>query len=201
MRIVVGVTGASGAMLALETIARLRSSGADVHLVISAAGRISAEHEIGRAGLDRMIGLATARYEVGDIAAPIASGSFRTDAMAIVPCSMRSLAALAHGLSDNLITRAGDVMLKERRRLVLVPREAPLHEVHLASMLTLARMGAVIAPPVPPFYTRPTSLADLVGEMAARIVGWLGVDPGAGMTRWSGLVRDGIAPPENPAES
>ena len=98
--------------------------------------------------------------------------------MAVVPCSMRSLAAIAHGFGDNLLTRAADVMLKERRRLVLVPREAPLHEGHLTSMLALTRMGAIVAPPVPPFYTKPQSAQDIVREIAARVVMWLGLEPG-----------------------
>jgi 4-hydroxy-3-polyprenylbenzoate decarboxylase len=104
--------------------------------------------------------------------------------MIVVPCSMRSLAAMAHGLGDNLLTRAADVVLKEKRRLVIVPREAPLHEGHLDAMLRLARLGAVIAPPVPPFYARPASLEDVVREIAARLVGWAGFDPGDAITRW-----------------
>ena len=125
-------------------------------------------------------------YEAGELGAPIASGSFGADAMAVVPCSMRSLAAIAHGFGDNLLTRAADVMLKERRRLVLVPREAPLHEGHLKSMLALARMGAIVAPPVPHFYTKPQSVEDIVREIAARVLAWLGLEPGEAMTRWQG---------------
>lgn len=102
----------------------------------------------------------------------------------MVPCSMRSLAAMAHGLGDNLLTRAADVVLKEKRRLVVAPREAPLHEGHLEAMLKLARLGAVIAPPVPPFYARPAAMDDLVREIAARLVQWAGIDPGRCMTRW-----------------
>jgi flavin prenyltransferase len=104
--------------------------------------------------------------------------------MAIVPASMRNCAAISIGLSDNLLTRAADVMLKERRRLVLLPREAPLSEAHLEAMLKLTRMGAIVAPPVPPFYVKPTSLDDVVREIAARTLLWLGVDPGGKMTRW-----------------
>jgi 4-hydroxy-3-polyprenylbenzoate decarboxylase len=104
--------------------------------------------------------------------------------MIVVPCSMRSLAAIAHGLGDNLLTRAADVTLKEKRRLVVAPREAPLHEGHLDAMLRLARMGAVIAPPVPPFYTRPATIEAMIGEIAARLVNWAGIDPGEHMTRW-----------------
>jgi len=106
--------------------------------------------------------------------------------MIVVPCSMRSLAAIAYGLGDNLLVRAADVVLKEKRRLVIAPREAPLHEGHLEAMLRLARMGAVVAPPVPPFYARPLSMDDIISEIAARLVNWAGVDPGERMTRWSG---------------
>src|SRR5690606_15225887 len=119
-----------------------------------------------------------------DLAAPIASGSFRTHGMIVVPCSMRSLAAIAHGFGDNLLTRAADVVLKEKRRLVVAPREAPLHEGHLTSMLALARMGAIVAPPVPPFYVPMATMDDLVRQLAARLVGWAGIDPGDEMRRW-----------------
>jgi 4-hydroxy-3-polyprenylbenzoate decarboxylase len=106
--------------------------------------------------------------------------------MAVIPCSMRSLAAIAHGFGDNLLTRAADVMLKERRRLVLVPREAPLHEGHLKAMLAATRMGAIVAPPAPPFYAKPQTVEDIVREIAARVLVWLGLDPGEAMTRWQG---------------
>ena len=124
-----------------------------------------------------------------NLAAPIASGSFRTDGMIVVPCSMRSLAAMAHGFGDNLLTRAADVTLKERRRLVIVPREAPLHEGHLTSMLALTRMGAIIAPPMPPFYAAILTVDDMVREIAARLIGWAGVDPGDAMTRWGSEIE------------
>jgi 4-hydroxy-3-polyprenylbenzoate decarboxylase len=104
--------------------------------------------------------------------------------MIIVPCSMRSLAAIAHGLGDNLLTRAADVVLKEKRRLVLAPREAPLHEAHLSAMLALARMGAIVAPPVPPFYLQMVTIEDMVRQIAARLVNWAGVDPGDALKRW-----------------
>lgn len=106
--------------------------------------------------------------------------------MIVVPCSMRSLAAIAHGFGENLVVRAADVALKEKRCLVIAPREAPLHEGHLTSMLALARMGAVVVPPVPPFYARPSSFEDVIREIAARLVNWVGVDPGGQMTRWNG---------------
>lgn len=186
MRIVVGVTGASGSMLALEMLRQLRSAGAETHLVISASAPVTIAHELGPDGVGRLRDLATAVHPASDIAAPIASGSFGTDGMIVAPCSMRTLSAIAHGFGDNLLTRAADVTLKERRRLVLLPREAPLHEIHLNSMLTLSRMGAVIAPPVPHFYAKPRTMEDAVREIAARALVWLGIDPGEEMTRWSG---------------
>lgn len=183
-RLVVGVTGASGAVLALETLKLLGASGIETHLVVSRGARMTIAHELGPDGLARLSAAATRVHAPDNLAAPIASGSFRTAGMIVVPCSMRSLAAMAHGLGDNLVTRAADVVLKEKRRLVVAPREAPLHEGHLESMLKLARMGAVIAPPVPPFYARPATMEDLVREIAGRLVGWAGVEPGSAVTRW-----------------
>jgi flavin prenyltransferase len=186
MKIVVGVTGASGAALAAETLRQLQTTGAEIHLVLTGGAHITAAHELGPSGVAAMRGAASFAYEAQELGAPIASGSFGADAMAVVPCSMRSLAAIAHGFGDNLLTRAADVMLKERRRLVLVPREAPLHAGHLKAMLAATRMGAIVAPPVPPFYTRPKSVDDVLREIAARILLWLGLDPGGAMTRWQG---------------
>ncbi|MDX8528305.1 UbiX family flavin prenyltransferase [Mesorhizobium sp. MSK_1335] len=183
-RIIVGVTGASGSVLALETIRQLVRAGAETHLVVSKGARMTIAYELGADGLAQLASLANHTHSHQDLAAPIASGSFRTDGMIVVPCSMRTLAAMAHGLGDNLLTRAADVVLKERRRLVVVPREAPLHEGHLDAMLRLTRIGAIIAPPVPPFYVKPTSVEAMVAEMAARLVNWAGVDPGDKLTRW-----------------
>ncbi len=185
-RLVVGVTGASGAVLALETLRLLGAAGIETHLVVSRGARMTIVHELGADGMERLATEAGHVHAPDNLAAPIASGSFRTAGMIVVPCSMRSLAAMAHGFGDNLVTRAADVVLKEKRRLVVAPREAPLHEGHLESMLKLARMGAVIAPPVPPFYARPATMEDLVREIAARLVGWAGIDPGGAMTRWGG---------------
>jgi len=186
MKVVIGVTGASGAVLAAETLRQLGRAGAEIHLVITSGALLTIGHELGPSGVAGMQNCASFIHDASDLGAPVASGSHGMDAMAVVPCSMRSLAAIAHGFGDNLLTRAADVMLKERRRLVLVPREAPLHESHLQSMLTLTRMGAIVAPPVPHFYTRPQSVEDIVREIAARVVAWLGLDPGSAMTRWQG---------------
>ncbi len=183
-RLIVGVSGASGAVLARETLRQLADRGVETHLVVSRGARQTIAHELGSDGFAALNAMAAHLYSEQDLAAPIASGSFRTDGMIVVPCSMRSLAAMAHGLGDNLLTRAADVVLKEKRRLVVAPREAPLHEGHLDAMLRLARLGAVIAPPVPPFYAAPASIEDIVREIAARLIGWAGVDPGEAMTRW-----------------
>lgn len=183
-RVIVGITGASGAVLARETLRQLAAAGVETHLVVSRGGRITIAHELGPDGVAALSKMAARAYPDQDLAAPIASGSFRTEGMIVVPCSMRSLAAMAHGLGDNLLTRAADVVLKEKRRLVVAPREAPLHEGHLDAMLRLARIGAVIAPPVPPFYAAPASIDDIVREIAARLINWAGIDPGAAMTRW-----------------
>ena len=192
MKIVIGVTGASGAALAAETLRQLSEAGAETHLVMTGGAHITIAHELGPDAAAAMREAATFAYDARELGAPIASGSFGADAMAVAPCSMRSLAAIAHGFGDNLLTRAADVMLKERRRLVLVPREAPLHEGHLKSMLALARMGAIVAPPVPHFYTKPRSVEDIVREIAARVLVWLGLPPGEAMTRWQGA--PGISP-------
>ncbi len=183
-RLIVGVTGASGSALARETLRQLACAGVETHLVVSRGARVTIAHELGPDGFAAVAKVATHVHDPGNLAAPIASGSFRTDGMIVVPCSMRSLAAMAHGLGDNLLTRAADVVLKEKRRLVVAPREAPLHEGHLDAMLRLARLGAVIAPPVPPFYAKPASIEDVMREIAARLVNWAGVDPGGQMTRW-----------------
>lgn len=183
-RLIVGVTGASGSMLALETVRQLVRAGVETHLVISDGARATIAHELGTDGLAHLTAVSNYSHSSQNLAAPIASGSFRTDGMIVVPCSMRTLAAMAHGLGDNLLTRAADVILKEKRRLVVVPREAPFHEGHLDAMLRLARMGAIIAPPVPPFYVKPTSIEEMVREIAARLVNWAGIDPGNELTRW-----------------
>ena len=189
-RLIVGVSGASGTVLALETLRLLKLADVETHLVVSDGARLTAARELEADGLEQLLALADCVHAPDDLAAPIASGSFRTDGMIVVPCSMRSLAAMAHGFGDNLLTRAADVVLKEKRRLVVAPREAPLHEGHLESMLRLARLGAIIAPPVPPLYAKPATMVDMVREIAARLVNWAGVDPGAALTRW-GEERDG----------
>lgn len=187
MKVVVGISGASGAALGREVLRQLVAQGVTTHLVVTAGGERTIAHELGPDGLAELKALASVTHAIDDVGASIASGSFGADAMAVVPCSMRTLAALAHGFGDNLLTRAADVMLKERRRLVVCPREAPLTEAHLNSMLALTRMGAIVAPPVPAFYAHPESLDDMVRQMAARVLIWLGVDPGDALKRWDGM--------------
>ena len=182
---VVGITGASGAVYGVRLLARLRSAGCEVHLVVSPAGVLNVHHEL---GLDRgaLEALADRAYHPGDVGAPIASGSFQTRAMVVAPCSMRSLAAIAHGLSDNLLTRAADVALKERRPLVLMPRETPLNLAHLRNMTAVTEMGGVVFPPLPAFYHRPGSIDELVDETIERVVALIGVS-GASPRPWPGL--------------
>ena len=184
-RIVVGVSGASGAVYAVRLLARLRATGQESHLVASAAGVLNVHHEL---GLDRdaLEALADHAYAAGDVGAAIASGSFRTDAMVVVPCSMRSLGAVAHGLSDNLLTRAADVTLKERRRLVLMVRETPFNLAHLRNMTAVTEMGGIVFPPLPAFYHRPTTLDELIDETVERVLALLGVGDAAPKA-WQGL--------------
>jgi 4-hydroxy-3-polyprenylbenzoate decarboxylase len=184
-RVVVGITGATGAVYATRLLARLKAARRETHLVASPAGVLSVHHEL---GLDRraLEALADVAYNPADVGAAIASGSFATDAMVIAPCSMKSLAAVAHGLSDNLLSRAADVTLKERRRLVLLVRETPFNLVHLRNMTVVTEMGGVIFPPLPAFYHRPQSIDELVDDTVERVLALLGVDEAAPRP-WAGL--------------
>jgi 4-hydroxy-3-polyprenylbenzoate decarboxylase len=185
-RLIVGKTGASGSILALATLGQLVAADVETHLVISDGARVTIAHELSADSIARFMSVAEHVHQRGDLATPIASGSFPTDGMIVAPCSMWSMDAMAYGFGDNLLVRAADVVLKERCRLVIAPRQAPLHEGHLEAMLWFVRMGVVVTPPVPPFYTRPVSMDDIVREIAARLVNWAGVeDPGERMTRWS----------------
>jgi 4-hydroxy-3-polyprenylbenzoate decarboxylase len=184
-RVVVGVTGATGAIYAVRILERLRAAGRETHLVATPAGVLNVHHELGldRGGLER---LADAAYSPADVGAAIASGSFSTAAMVIAPCSMKTLAAVAHGLSDNLLTRAADVTLKERRRLVLMVRETPFNLAHLRNMTAVTEMGGIVFPPLPAFYHRPQSIDELVDESVERVLQLLGVE-GASPKAWNGL--------------
>jgi 4-hydroxy-3-polyprenylbenzoate decarboxylase len=184
-RVVVGVTGATGALYAVKLLARLREAGCETHLVVTPAGVLNVHHET---GLDRkaLEALADAAYSPADVGACIASGSFATASMIVAPCSMKTLAAIAHGLADNLLTRAADVTLKERRRLVLMVRETPFNLAHLRNMTAVTEMGGVIFPPLPAFYHRPTSIDELVGDTVERALALLGLE-GAHPKTWKGL--------------
>ncbi len=176
-RVVLGVAGASGAVLALAAAEHLARLGAEVDLVVSPAAERTLAEECGAGALARLEGLAARRHGVLDVGAAIASGSCPVAGMIVAPCSMRSLAAIAHGLDDNLLTRAAGVQLKERRPLVLLAREAPLTLAHLRNMTAVTEMGATVLPPVPAFYLRPASLQAAVAQIAARAVDLLRLGP------------------------
>ena len=184
-RIVVGLTGASGAVYGVRLLQRLRELGAHTHLVVTAAGVLNAHHEL---GLDRtgLQALADDSHAIGDVGACIASGSHPVDAMVVAPCSMKSLAAIAHGFGDNLLTRAADVTLKERRRLLLMVRETPFNLAHLRNMTAVTEMGGIIFPPLPAFYHRPATVEELVADTVERVIELLGVSA-AVPRRWNGL--------------
>jgi 4-hydroxy-3-polyprenylbenzoate decarboxylase len=187
--IVVGITGASGAVYGVRLLQRLRELGTRTHLVVTPAGVLNVHHEL---GLDRVAldALADESHAPGDIGACIASGSFAAQAMVVAPCSMRTLAAIAHGLSDNLLTRAADVTLKERRRLLLMVRETPFNLAHLRNMTAVTEMGGIVFPPLPAFYHRPQSIDELVGDTVERALELLGVAHAAPQ-RWAGLRQAG----------
>lgn len=187
-RIVVGISGASGAVLGLRILELLASAGeVETHLVVSKAARQTIAHEIGPAALERAHTLADVVHPITAIGSTIASGSFRTAGMIIAPCSMRTLSAIALSLADNLLVRAADVHLKERRRLVLLPRESPLHLGHLRAMTQVTEMGAIVAPPVPAFYRLPTGVDDIVDAIARRAIDHLGLDLALSAEAWTGL--------------
>jgi 4-hydroxy-3-polyprenylbenzoate decarboxylase len=184
-RVVVGVTGATGAVYAVRLLERLRAGGCETHLVVTPAGVLNVHHET---GMDRraLEALADVAYNPADVGASIASGSFATASMIVAPCSMKTLAAVAHGLADNLLTRAADVTLKERRRLVLMVRETPFNLAHLRNMTAVTEMGGVIFPPLPAFYHRPASIDELVDDTIERALALLGLE-GAHPKAWQGL--------------
>lgn len=184
LRIAVAVTGATGAMFGVRILQRLGAMDVETHLVVSKWGRRTIEHET-QYTLDAVRAMADVVHSVGDQAATLSSGSFRLDGMVIAPCSMRTVAAVAHGLADNLITRTADVVLKERRKLLLLARESPLSDIHLQNLLTVSRAGAVVFPPVPAFYNQPRSLDDMLDHIAGRALDQLGLES-ADLRRWDG---------------
>jgi flavin prenyltransferase len=184
-RLVVGISGATGALYAVKLLQRAREIGVETHLVVTPAGLLNVHHEL---GLDRksLEALAHQAYAPGEVGACIASGSFDTAAMVVAPCSMKTLAAIAHGFSDNLLTRAADVTLKERRRLVLMVRETPFNLAHLRNMTAVTEMGGIVFPPLPAFYLKPESIDEMVAEGVERVLGLLGFG-GAQPQAWQGL--------------
>lgn len=182
-RIIVGITGASGVIYGIRLLERLREADIETHLVISKAGEMTLAYESDLKPKD-VRALASVSYAIGDVGAACSSGSFGTAGMIIAPCSMRSLAEIATGVTTSLLTRSADVVLKERRRLVLMVRETPLTNVHLRNMLTVSEMGGIIAPPVPAFYAGPESIDDLVEHSVGRVLDLFDIDTGQ-LNRWS----------------
>ena len=188
-RLVVGISGATGSIYGVRLLELLQNTGVESHLILSKWGARTLIHET-TYSVEQVQQMATHWYASQDMGAPISSGSFVTAGMVVCPCSVRSLAAIAHGHGDTLIHRAADVTLKERRRLVLVVREAPLSEIHLENMLKLARMGVVVFPPVPAFYNQPKSIAEIVDQSVMRILDQFSIHLPASK-RWDGQMSTG----------
>lgn len=183
-RIIVGISGASGIVYGLRALQLLRDCAVETHLVISKSARLTAHHEL-ELSLADLESLASEVHSINNVGASIASGSFPTAGMLIAPCSVRTMSEIATGVTSTLLTRAADVVLKERRRLVLLVRETPLHTGHLRTMTQLSEMGAVIAPPVPAFYTRPQTLDEVVTQTVGRALDLFDLELGQ-VTRWQG---------------
>jgi len=189
MRIIVAMTGATGAIYGIRLLEELTTLGVESHLVLSRWAEATIAKETGRTA--RQVALmASVLHSRDNQGAVIASGSFRHDGMIIIPCSMKTLSAIRHGYGEGLIPRAADVTLKERRRLVLVVRETPLNDIHLENMLALSRMGAIIAPPVPAFYSSPQTIDDLVGHTIGRVLDLFGLEL-LQLQRWNGMRSNG----------
>jgi 4-hydroxy-3-polyprenylbenzoate decarboxylase len=187
-RVVVGISGASGAILGLRIVQILVAAQCEIHVVITRNAERTIAHEVGADALSGLLQIKAARFHPpDDVGAVIASGSFRTSGMIVAPCSMRTLAAIASGVSDNLLVRAADVHLKERRKLVLLTRESPLHLGHVRAMLAATEMGAIVAPPVPAFYRRPSSVAEVVEHCARRAIDLVGLQMPPLAEEWKGL--------------
>lgn len=184
-RLIIGITGASGAAYGIRALELARAAGVETHLVVSRSALLTLNQELDLQKAD-LEGRADVIYPVADVGATIASGSFRTMGMLIAPCSVRSMSEIATGVTSTLMSRAADVVLKERRRLVLMLRETPLHLGHIETMAALTRMGAIIMPPVPAFYAKPQSLDDLITHSSARALDLFDIDTGA-VRRWGGL--------------
>jgi len=185
-RLIVGLTGATGTIFGVRLLQMLHGSGVETHMVMSKWAARTLIHETQHT-VEEVQDLATRNYPLGDQGAAISSGSFLTLGMVVVPCSMRTLAAIANGMADNLIHRAADVILKERRKLVLVVRESPLHDIHLENMLKLSRMGVMILPPVPAFYNHPQNLDDMINHVTMRVLDQFDIHLDV-MNRWDGTM-------------
>ncbi len=181
-RLVVGVSGATGIVYAIQLLRRLRQVDVESHLVVSKAGDLTRTYETSLS-VNELRALADVNYRVGDVSAAISSGSYKTLGMVVAPCSMRTLAEIATGMSSTLLTRAADVTLKERRKLVLLPRETPLHGGHLRNMLAVTEMGGIIMPPVPAFYLKPATIEELVDDTVCRVLDLFDIDV-PGVKRW-----------------
>lgn len=184
-RLIIAITGATGAIYGVRLLQALRESGVETHLLVSDAGVLNLHQELDMNRKD-VEALADVVHNIRDVGASIASGSFQSDGMIVAPCSMKTLAAVAHGLSDNLITRAADVTLKERRRLVLMVRETPFNLAHLRNMTAVTEMGGIIFPPLPGFYHRPQSIAEMVDHTVGRVLDLYAVEHVL-TPRWSGI--------------
>jgi flavin prenyltransferase len=188
-RLIVGITGASGAAYGVAALKALRAAGIETHLVISKSGQITASHELAMS-LTELTALADVAYKIGDVAAAISSGSFQTMGMLVAPCSIRTLSEIASGVTSSLLTRAADVVLKERRRLVLMVRETPLHLGHLRSMTAVTEMGAIVMPPVPAFYAKPATVEDIVRHSVGRALDLFGIGNDL-VSRWGETIGVG----------
>ncbi|MGE5483574.1 MAG: UbiX family flavin prenyltransferase [Ignavibacteriales bacterium] len=188
MRIIVGITGASGAVYGIRILEELAAAGIETHLVVSEWGKETIRHETGLR-VEHVANLASVMYDNDDLGASVSSGSFVTSGMVIAPCSMKTVSAIANGYSDGLISRAAGVCLKEGRRLVIVPRESPLSAIHLENMLRLARLQVAVIPPMVGFYSKPTSVDEVVDQTVGRVLDHLGVEHNL-VRRWDGLTRE-----------
>jgi flavin prenyltransferase len=181
-RLIVGISGASGIIYGVRLLQALKTLPVETHLVMTRTAEVTLAHETKMKVAD-VRRLADVAYPISDLAAAISSGSFRTIGMIVAPCSMRSLGEIAHGITSNLLTRAADVVLKERRRLVLVARETPLHTIHLRNLVTVSELGAIVAPPMPAFYNKPKTLDDVIDHTVGRILDLFDLDTGK-VKRW-----------------
>ena len=181
-RIIIGISGSSGIIYGIRLLEELRKLSIETHLVVSKAGQLTRTYETSLT-LSELKALADVYHPINDIAAAIASGSFKTLGMIVAPCSMKSLGEIAHGIGGNLLTRAADVVLKERRRLVIMPREAPLHLVHLQNMVTITQMGGIVFPPSPAFYQKPNTVEDIVNDTVGRVLDLFELDANL-VKRW-----------------